>query len=164
VLVLKAKMPVAPVTWNGNPVADNAGAQVRYWSLCNYASTAVPLNAPVNTDCLFDEQIPLDADGNYTIVISLPSDRPETATPECGVAWMDWTLKGDQQGDPFLDFFMIRNMLASEDFTNSIQAIATPDTVQTTMGPYYPQGQYMSPTQFDIVNGCGPGRDPSSVG
>jgi hypothetical protein len=36
--------------------------------------------------------------------------------------------------------------------------------VQTTMGPYYPQGEYMSPTQFDIVNGCGPGRDPSAAG
>jgi hypothetical protein len=164
VLVLKAKMPLTPVTWDGNLFADNAGAQVRYWSLCNYGSSAVAVNAPANTDCLFDEQVPLDAARNYTIVVSLAADRPANARTECGVAWMDWTLKGDQMGDHFLDFLMIRNMLASPDFANSVQAIQTPDTVQTTMGPYYPQGQYMSPTQFDIVNGCGLGRDPGAAG
>jgi hypothetical protein len=164
VLVLKGKMPTHPVTWDGNLLADNAGSQVRYWSLCNYGSNAQAANGPANTDCLYDEQIPTDVAGNYTIAISLPADRPANARTECGVAWMDWTLKGDQMGDPFLDFLMIRNMLASPDFTNSVQAIQTPDTVQTTMGPYYPQGTYMSPTQFDIVNGCGPGRDPGAVG
>jgi len=163
VLVLKAKMPTHPITWNGNLFADNASADVRYWSLCNYGSSAVSVNAPANTDCLFDEQVPTDADGNFTIVISLAADRPETATEECGVAWMDWTLKGDHLGDPFLNFFMLRNMLSNPDFTNSIQAIAEPGQEQEVMGPYYPEGTYMTPLEFDIRNGCGPGVDPSGA-
>jgi len=163
VLVLKAKMPVTPVTWDGNLFADFDGAQVRYWSLCNYGSNAITPNAPANTDCLFDEQVPLDAARNFTIVVSLPEDRPDNARPECGVAWMDWTFRGDHMGDPYLNFLMIRNMLASPDFANSIQNIATPGTEQEVMGPYYPQGTYMTPLEFDIRNGCGPGVDPSGA-
>jgi len=163
VLVLKAKMPRHPTTLDGDLVTDNTAVDVRYWSLCNYASTALAENAPVNTDCLFDEEIPTDADGNYTIVISLVQDRPARATTECGVAWMDWTFKGDQMGDPFLDFFMIRNMLSSDNFANSIQAIPQPGMEKQVMGPYYPQGTYMTPLEFDIKQSCG-GRDLSAAG
>jgi hypothetical protein len=30
--------------------------------------------------CLYDEQVPTDADGFFTIVVSLPEDRPANAT------------------------------------------------------------------------------------
>ena len=76
ILVLRGKLPTHPDTFRRNPHTES-GTQVRYWSLCNYGSNiANPPLAPVNTDCLFDEQIPTDDDGNYEIVISLTEDRP----------------------------------------------------------------------------------------
>jgi hypothetical protein len=153
VLVFTGKMPVHPKTVDGEPLADFDSAQVRYWSLCNYGSIATSVNAPANTDCLFDEQVPTDADGNFTLAISLTEDRPASATTECGVAWMDWTLKGDRIGDEFLDLFMIRNQLANPDFAEAIQN-TVPGTEQEVMGPYYPQGTYMTPAQFDEQSSC----------
>ena len=62
-----------------------AAGQLRYWSICQnegLLTTAVE-------DCLYDEQIPTDSHGNYTIVTSLPGDRPAqrqhtaAASPSC---------------------------------------------------------------------------------
>jgi hypothetical protein len=55
-----------------------------------YGAIANPPLLPVNGPCPFDEEIPPDRSGFYTIVVSLPEDRPATATVQCGVAWMDW--------------------------------------------------------------------------
>ncbi len=43
--------------------------------------------------CLADEEVPIDARRDYTIVVSLPQDRPKNATAKCGVAWMDWARR-----------------------------------------------------------------------
>ena len=40
-------------------------------------------------------QIPLDADGDYTIVYSRAEDRPANATAENGVAWIEWSPRGE---------------------------------------------------------------------
>ena len=46
-------------------------------------------------DGLTDMQVPLDADGNYTIVYSRAEDRPANATAENGVAWIEWSPRGE---------------------------------------------------------------------
>jgi hypothetical protein len=88
VLVLHAKLPTHPSTFARDRVNDSGGKQVRYWSLCNYGALVVEIGTgPVLMDgCLFDEQVPTDADGFYTVVVSLPEDRPANATAQCGVA------------------------------------------------------------------------------
>jgi hypothetical protein len=40
-------------------------------------------------------QMPLDKDGNYTIVYSRKEDRPANATAENGVAWIEWSPRGE---------------------------------------------------------------------
>ncbi len=90
VLVLHAKMPKHPHTYNRNRVNDSSGTQTRFWSICNYGSIANPPLIPANSACLFDERVPTDRAGYYTIVVSMPKDRPRNATDKCGVAWMDW--------------------------------------------------------------------------
>ncbi len=60
-------------------------AQTRYWSLCQNES---PVTNRVS-DCLYDEQVPVRADGSFVIVISLAQDRPSNATDSCGGGWMD---------------------------------------------------------------------------
>ena len=68
----------------------------RYWSL-------VICEAPpsgLSNDGLTDMQVPLDADGNYTIVISREEDRPANATEDNGVTWMEWSPRGEGLDDP----------------------------------------------------------------
>jgi hypothetical protein len=45
--------------------------ELRYWSYCSNQGFA---NTRVN-DCVFDEQLPLDKNGYFTLVISRPEDR-----------------------------------------------------------------------------------------
>lgn len=155
ILVLHGKMPTHPATYTASGMNNSAGKQVRYWSLCNYGSIANPPLLPANSACLFDEEVPTNADGEYTIVVSLPGDRPKNARPHWGVAWMDWGTAGDGQGRASLDLLVMRNQLSSPTFEQSIEKVTTPGTEKEVMGAYYPNGTYMSQQEFEA------GRCPS---
>ena len=99
VLVLRGKMPKYPDTFaggDGKGLETMTDWEARYWSL-------VICEAPpsgLSNDGLSDFQVPLDADGNYTIVISREEDRPANATEANGVAWMEWSPRGEGLDDP----------------------------------------------------------------
>ena len=65
-------------------------------------------------DGLTDMQVPLDKDGNYTIVYSRKEDRPKNATLENGVAWIEWSPRGEgidgPQNRPDFGMLMLRIM------------------------------------------------------
>jgi hypothetical protein len=147
ILVLHAKMPAHPETYEHNLVNESAGEQVRYWSLCGYGSVAPLL--PVRSSCLFDQEVPTNSNGEYTIVVSLPEDRPRNARPWCGVAWMNWGTAGDGHGRPTLDELVIRNQLSSPTFAQSIEAVTVPETEREVMGAYYPTGTYETKQVFE---------------
>ena len=155
ILVLHAKLPTHPDTFAGDSRNDYAGKQVRYWSLCNYGAIANPPLIPANTDCLFDQEIPTNAHGYYTIVVSLPQDRPRNAIARCGVAWMNWTTKGDDVpgGHNRLISLTMRNQLASPSFAHGIDKIPTPGSERKVMGAYYPTGTYTTKRHFE-KHGC----------
>jgi hypothetical protein len=155
ILVLHAKLPTHPRTFDRNPFNDYAGKQVRYWSLCNYGAIANPPLVPVNTDCLFDEEIPTDSQGFYDVVVSLPGDRPSNAIPRCGAAWMDWTLKGDgvPGGHDRLINLVMRNQLSAASFAQGADKVLIPGTEKQVMGDYLPDGTYMTKAQFES-RGC----------
>ena len=94
VYVMRGKMPTFPDTYAG---AGGMGlevmpeAQTQYWSLVS--CEAAPSGQIV--DGLTDMQVPLDADRHYTIVYSRKEDRPANATPEHGVAWIEWSPRGE---------------------------------------------------------------------
>ena len=120
-----------------------------------YATTARSpgRQLPANSACLFDEEVSTDRAGYYTIVVSLPQDRPRNATEKCGVAWMDWGTAGDGQGRATLDLLFIREQLDSPSFTPGIDKVKTPDAEQQVLGAYYPKGTYMTKAQFQ-KRGC----------
>jgi hypothetical protein len=149
VLVLHAKMPRHPHTYNRNKINDSSGTQTRFWSVCNYGSIANPPLIPANSTCLFDERVPTDRAGYYTIVVSMPKDRPRNATDRCGVAWMDWGPAGDGQGRKTLTTLMIREQLDSPAYSQGIDKIATPGTERAVMGAHYPVSTYMTKGQFE---------------
>ncbi len=123
--------------------------EVRYWSLCkneSFATTRV-------VACLYDEQVPVDSKGFYTIVVSLPRDRPANAAPRCGVAWLDWGTTGDGVDRPTAGSLLMRHLLPAPSFKHAFQNVMTPGTEEQVLGPYLPRGTYMSQQQFE-AKGC----------
>lgn len=139
VAVLRAKMPTTPKTYEAEQTMGTG--QLRFWSMCTGN------RATQTYDCLVDKDVPLDADGNYLIAVSVASNRPANARPECGVGWLPW-------GPDVQVTAIMRNMLPAADFKQSVQA-ASQGAEQQTLGPYYPAGTYyMTAADFDAAVGC----------
>ena len=84
-------------------------AQTQYWSLVS--CEAMPSGQIV--DGLTDMQVPLDGERNYTIVYSRKEDRPANATAENGVAWIEWSPRGEgvDGAKNRRDFGMLRRLI-----------------------------------------------------
>src|SRR6185295_6688528 len=99
-------------TYRNNP-SFAAGKQLRFWGICSNESL-VTTKATVDDGCAYDEQIPVDAQGNYKIVVSIPADRPSNATEKCGVTWLNWG-EGDGAQAPYTrptaGLLIIRNLI-----------------------------------------------------
>ena len=153
IVVIRGKMPAFPDTWRGQPISEPAPGfdkiQLRYWGTCQ-GELVSPL--PL-AGCANDANTPLDQDGFYTIVVTNDVLRPDWV-PQ-GVVWLPW---GDESMVPKVVF--MRNLLAADDFTQSVQSAITqgcgfdmqfpvPPTQQTieasgrcskaVMGDYYPE-------------------------
>jgi hypothetical protein len=147
VLVIKGKAPTTPNTLSGAAVMQPG--QLRYWSFCKYRS----LHDPEVDGCLYDQQVPVDAAGNFTIVMSTPENRPTNATPANGVAWMDWGSAGDGMGNPAGGMLIYRQMMPAADFKNSIFEIHSLGEMDAAMAAYFPVASYMSRVEFEQKGG-----------
>jgi hypothetical protein len=161
-IVIRGKMPAFPDTYRGRPVSQPARGfktvQLRYWGLCQ-ADLTSPM--PVN-GCATDASTPLDGHGFYTVVISNDVLRPKWLPQR--VVWLPW---GNEQRAPKLIF--MRNLLASAEFTQSVQkaitqgcgfdlTFPTPPTqdaietsgrcAQNVMGDYYPEAVWCDRQTF----------------
>jgi len=77
VYVFQAKLPTFPNTWANTKIMPDG--EVQYWSV---ATMATFTNGSL-WDGVFDMQVPVDKDGYYTIVVSLPADRPIRRYEDC---------------------------------------------------------------------------------
>jgi hypothetical protein len=136
VAVFRGKLPSTPRTHRGD--GRLGSGQVRYASYC---MNEAPVTTKV-TDCAYDEQIPTNRNGIFTIVVSRAADRPSTARHSCGKAWIRWSKTGDGYADPGFGWFQIRNMLPSRGFEHAIQLTSTPGDEKAVMGPYLPKLKY----------------------
>jgi len=148
VLVIRAKAPKTPSTFNGNAIYREN--ELRYWSVCSNQSFG---NTRVN-DCLFDEEIPVDENGFYTLMISKAEDRPRNAINECGIAWLPIAEDGDGVFDEDIAIVQFRHMLAADNFNNSIQSVENQADTQTVMKSYFPNGRYLMPNQAESFFPC----------
>jgi hypothetical protein len=124
-VVLHGKAPTYAATY---PKAGTmpSGEQLRYWSFCQ--------NDPFTQRyiaCLRDDQVKLDKDGFYTIVISRPADRPR-----CAKNWIPWGPQPE-------GVLIYRHMLPDPAFSGSIQR-ASYGSEQSTMGDYFPTPRYLT--------------------
>ena len=155
IAVIRGKLPNIASTSNGDEIFDESDAQVRYWSMCQneYYSQKV-------TACLYDEQVTVNPDGYYTIATSLPSDRPNNVTDECGIGFLPWSAKGDgfsiipgRQDNATDALLIMRNMLPAADFDNAIQNTSVPGDEAEVLGEYYPSVEYFTKAEFEAL-GC----------
>lgn len=148
VYVIRAKAPVTPTTYNGDTVMGEG--QLRYWSVCSNKGLAVTM---VN-DCLYDERIPVDSQGYFTVAVSRAADRPRNAYSECGIGWLPMADDGDGIFDADSSIVQIRHMLASEDFPQAIQKIDYDRDIASVMGEFYPQSFYTTTNNFEVMFPC----------
>jgi len=150
VLVLRGKKPKTPKTYFGNKTFNTSDAEMRYFSW----TTDEPLSRARVIDSVFDEEIPVDEDGYYTIVVSRPSYRPENATYECGYAWLEFPAAGDGFGDVYLGELRNRWQMPLNDFKYAPHKAKKPGKEKKVMGEYFPVGEYMTPKKFDKKFPC----------
>lgn len=151
IAVLRGKLPSTPATYARGPRMQG-GTQLRYWSVCNNEGLT---SGKTTGPCLADEEVPINTQRDYTIVVSLPHDRPTNATDKCGVAWMNWGTTGDGYTRPDSTMIILRNLTttAHTAFPHSVQDITNPDAVKQTMGAYLPTVTYTTAAQFQ-KHGC----------
>jgi hypothetical protein len=152
VYVIQGKMPTFPDTYagaDGRGAAVRTDAQTQYWSLVSCESVVTGQVV----DGVTDFQVPLDADRNFTIVVSRPEDRPKNANSENGVAWVKWSPRGEGIDGPEnrADFGMIilRIMGNNPDWKERPDNITKPGTEATVMGDYFPKGYYTTNQAFE---------------
>jgi hypothetical protein len=155
VYVLRGKMPKFPDTYlgsGGRGLETMPEDEVRYWSVI--MSEAPPSGQ--GGDAVSDFQVPLDDDGKYTIVISLPEDRPANATEENGVVWMDWGSRGEglpgPENRPEFGLLVMRFMACNAAWANSPEKATAPGTEAEVMGPNFPVGEYTDREAFEATS------------
>lgn len=139
VLVLRGTLPTFVATQDGQKRFGRG--QLRYWSMCTEnAATAYYA-------CLTDDQIPIDAQRRYTLVVSTAAARPSVAIARCGVAWLPL-------GPLPQAALLLRNMLPSPGFREAVQNV-DPGSEREQMGRYYPRARYYaSPQAASRAIGC----------
>ncbi len=149
VYVMRGKMPTFPNAYKRLAIMPEA--QTQYWSI---VSCEAPPSGQI-ADGLTDMQIPLDAEGNYTIVVSRPEDRPKNATIENGVAWMNWGTHGEGLDDPRnrtdWGMLMLRIMANNPSWAQSPEKVSRPGTAEQVMGPYYPRSEYTDKASYEAT-------------
>ena len=148
VFVLRAKAPSTPKTLGAE--AQMGGGDLRYWSWCSNQGFA---NTRVNL-CAHDENIPVGADGYYTLVVSRAADRPRNAIAQCGIAWLPMADDGDGAVDDDVTVLQLRHMLGTGEFKNAIQHVKSQQTMAQDMGEYFPRGSYVSTNTFETAVPC----------
>lgn len=134
VLVIHTRAPTTPATRDGDPIMGDG--DLRYWSWCqNSRSTRY-------IDCISDEDLTIDEDGTFTIVISSADHRPANA-----INWLPWGPEPDAQ-------LIYRHMLPSDSFLPHAAQGVGDRPIDEAMGAYYPGGTYCSTAAFE-AGSCG---------
>ncbi len=96
-LVMRGKLPAIPRTLGGVtgvPPGDTrywTELDMRYWAIDFMVGQPKSIGRFVGVLDIIDEDIRADADGNYTIVVGLPGDKPDDAVIEDQhITWRPW--------------------------------------------------------------------------
>ncbi|MHA7835420.1 MAG: hypothetical protein ACX94A_13180, partial [Algiphilus sp.] len=133
--VVRARAP----SWRGAAGVPWRREQMRYWSICQNEFLTQRF-----VDCARDEEVALDAQGFFTVMVTDPADRPAWATADNGITWLPW--------GPFPDGLIIyRHMLPNPAFGEAIQNVPQGTAPADIMGDYTPVGAYCYEEQLAQV-------------
>ncbi|MFM1965903.1 MAG: hypothetical protein RL134_1628 [Actinomycetota bacterium] len=140
---LAAEVPYDPtrilvVSGKAPSFGKTKGAHVRYWSLCTNVNAG---NLPV-VDCASDADVQRQRkDGRYVIAIVGPGQVPDRSLYP-GVTFLDWSK--ESVTDLPSAFLIMRHVLSSAKFANSIDRVKLGDRASTTMGDYAPVIEHLT--------------------
>lgn len=135
VFAIRARRPVTPDPERGVPLW--APSEIRMWTACSYNFWNGRANA-----CVQDAEVVANDDGDYTLVVSRPADRPANATVEHGVTWLD--------AGPFLDGQLSLRMLMREDaLLRGVRAAVEGRDASEEARAHVPRIAYCSRARFE---------------
>jgi len=149
IYALRGKIGTTAKTFT-NPKGKWEATQLRYQSFCMNES---PKTTRV-MDCVYDEEVPQRAGNKYLVITSRASDKPKNATAKCGVAWIEWSPRGDGGTDTDFGWMQIRNMLPAANFKNAIQGTSKPGDEKQVLGAYLPDSKYYADKKAFEALGC----------
>lgn len=133
--VLRARAP----SYRTQPGVSFGTEDVRYWSVCQNEFATQRYVA-----CVRDEQIALDNQGFFTVVVTDAADRPSNAIAVNGIAWLPWGFYPD-------GLLLVRQLLASDSFAPAIRNVPAGTAPQDIMGDYFPHGVYCTREVFEAA-------------
>jgi len=138
ILVVSGKAPRAP-------------QDVRFWSLCQNVNEG---DLPV-VDCLRDDEVKVDADGNYRIAVVAPDQIVEVDRSSYdGVNFLAWSAQnGPNQPDAFL---LYRNLLPKKSFAGAVTRVPYGQFAEEYIGDYAPRLESMTIAEFNAAFRTGP--------
>ena len=114
-----------------------AEAQIRGFTITNYNFWAGVCN-----DAIVDRDLVLDEEGCYTVVVSTAEQRPDNATPDHAVNWMDW--------GPYLDGQLtFRLLLRTNTLLLRLKELAEGKTDDPELQPFLPRVGHCSRGAFE---------------
>lgn len=177
VVVTHGKAPSSPVDAGSGIPGDSIGAspvpwikpkfQVRYWSIANYIDEPPDPVVKVGrgANAIFGgtpDYLTTLKDGYYTVVSSLPADKPSAASLKVnGATWIPMSASHPKTPE----YQLLRNMLSQQSLypegfafipqPASPSAIIPPATVSKQMGAYYPQAAQCTVQAFETQGWTG---------
>ncbi|MDY7012650.1 MAG: hypothetical protein SVX43_03440 [Cyanobacteriota bacterium] len=162
VLVFRGKAPKTPRTLSGETVMGSS-EQLRYWGMTLQTGDPMKLTPVVD---IVDEQVVLDANGYYAIVISSVQDRPANARPENGITWFPWPV-GDSLAlnlrvmSTHAKTWKYAPQLITWEDGNYCEPEKYLHAAKQRMGEYYFNGRYMLREQVEALGRIG--RPPYAI-
>lgn len=152
IFLLRARAP----TYRTQKSVNFGSEDTRYWSVCQNEFATQRYVA-----CARDEQVPIDDQGFYTVVVSDADKRPENADAKHKMAWLPWGAYPD-------GLLLYRQLLASPDFAPAIRNVPQGTAPDQIMGDYLPESTYCTrevfesagPSAADIFAACAASATP----
>lgn len=155
-LVFRGKGPKTPRTLSGEATMGSS-EQLRYWSINMMVGHPMKLTPVVN---IVDEDVVLDANDQFMIVVGREEDRPRNANADHGVTWAPWPVGNSMA-------LLLRYVSTEKNpWRHAPQLIDWPDSyycepdkwrkaVERHMGEYYPKPTYMTRRQIEQLDRIG---------
>jgi hypothetical protein len=123
------RTPEEPVWTAGNDIRGYTVTTYNFW-------------AGICEDAKIDHQVAHDDEGYFTLIVSSRANRPDNATAEHGVTWLDW-------GDYLDGQLTFRFLLRREPLLEKLAEAVVSGKASPAIAPFVPRAGHCSRAQFE---------------